>query len=150
MNFGDDQKLYLFNFGVLNWHLQGGTSHHLGQNFSKMFNISFEHPEKPGQREFAWQNSWGLSTRTIGAMVMIHGDDNGLVLPPRVAAVQVCISNGSFYRYKFPNYFHSGDCDSSRDYGEDIRGGEEMPAGQKCTNLPTIGGQRNSGGMRCP
>jgi len=54
-----------------------------------MFNISFEHPDKPGQREFAWQNSWGLSTRTIGAMVMIHGDDGGLVLPPRVALIQV-------------------------------------------------------------
>ena len=54
-----------------------------------MFNISFEHPDKPGQREFAWQNSWGLSTRTIGAMVMIHGDNNGLVLPPRVASIQV-------------------------------------------------------------
>ncbi|KAL7076885.1 hypothetical protein ACQ4LE_003821 [Meloidogyne hapla] len=71
--------------------IQGGTSHHLGQNFSKMFNISFEHPDKPGQREFAWQNSWGLSTRTIGAMVMIHGDDNGLVLPPRVASIQIVL-----------------------------------------------------------
>jgi prolyl-tRNA synthetase len=61
----------------------------LGQNFSKIFDISFEHPEKPGSVEYAWQNSWGLSTRTIGALVMIHGDDKGLVLPPRVAAVQV-------------------------------------------------------------
>ncbi|EGT56686.1 CBN-PARS-1 protein [Caenorhabditis brenneri] len=72
--------------------IQGATSHHLGQNFSKMFDISYEDPAcKEGQRAFAWQNSWGLSTRTIGAMVMIHGDDKGLVLPPRVAAVQVIV-----------------------------------------------------------
>lgn len=68
---------------------QGGTSHHLGQNFSKMFDICFEDPDRPGEKAFAWQNSWGLSTRTIGAMVMIHGDNKGLVLPPRVAAIQV-------------------------------------------------------------
>ncbi|CEF67953.1 Bifunctional glutamate/proline--tRNA ligase [Strongyloides ratti] len=71
--------------------IQGATSHHLGQNFSKMFNISFEDPEQKGGREFAYQNSWGLSTRTIGALVMIHGDDNGLVLPPRVASIQVIV-----------------------------------------------------------
>ncbi|CAI2348586.1 unnamed protein product [Caenorhabditis sp. 36 PRJEB53466] len=70
--------------------IQGATSHHLGQNFSKMFDISYEDPVN-GEKAFAWQNSWGLSTRTIGAMVMIHGDDKGLVLPPRVAAVQVII-----------------------------------------------------------
>lgn len=70
--------------------IQGATSHHLGQNFSKMFDISYEDPAN-GEKAFAWQNSWGLSTRTIGAMVMIHGDDKGLVLPPRVAAVQVII-----------------------------------------------------------
>uniref|UniRef100_A0A8R1DY16 proline--tRNA ligase n=1 Tax=Caenorhabditis japonica TaxID=281687 RepID=A0A8R1DY16_CAEJA len=68
--------------------IQGATSHHLGQNFSKMFDISFEDPSS-GEKEFAYQNSWGLSTRSIGAMVMIHGDDKGLVLPPRVAAVQI-------------------------------------------------------------
>jgi prolyl-tRNA synthetase family I len=72
--------------------IQGGTSHHLGQNFSKMFNISFQDPETTKvNRLFAFQNSWGLSTRTIGAMVMIHGDDKGLVLPPRVAAIQVIV-----------------------------------------------------------
>lgn len=70
--------------------IQGGTSHHLGQNFSKMFDISFEDPESGG-KAYAWQNSWGLSTRTIGAMVMIHGDDSGLVLPPRVAATQIIV-----------------------------------------------------------
>ncbi|TKR96053.1 hypothetical protein L596_010130 [Steinernema carpocapsae] len=72
--------------------IQGGTSHHLGQNFSKMFNISFESTEGEGaSRAFAWQNSWGLSTRTIGAMIMIHGDDKGLVMPPRVSKHQVVV-----------------------------------------------------------
>jgi prolyl-tRNA synthetase len=61
----------------------------LGQNFSKIFDISFANPENKGQKEYAWQNSWGLSTRAIGAMVMIHGDDIGLVLPPRIAPIQV-------------------------------------------------------------
>lgn len=69
---------------------QGATSHYLGQNFSKMFDISFEKPET-GEKEFAHQNSWGLSTRSIGVMVMVHGDDRGLVLPPRVARYQVVI-----------------------------------------------------------
>ena len=72
--------------------IQGGTSHCLGQNFSKMFNITVEDPaNKEGAKLHVWQNSWGLSTRTIGVMVMIHGDDRGLVLPPRVAETQVVI-----------------------------------------------------------
>lgn len=54
-----------------------------------MFNISFEDPKGEGGKVFAWQNSWGLSTRSIGAMIMVHGDDKGLVLPPRVAQIQV-------------------------------------------------------------
>lgn len=73
--------------------IQGATSHCLGQNFSKMFDISVEdpNPAKKGDKLFAWQNSWGLSTRTIGVMVMVHGDNQGLVLPPRVANIQVVI-----------------------------------------------------------
>ncbi len=78
--------------------IQGGTSHCLGQNFSKMFNISVEDPKAPAEkrgtpegRAHVWQNSWGLSTRTIGVMVMVHGDDMGLVMPPRVAQIQVII-----------------------------------------------------------
>jgi prolyl-tRNA synthetase len=75
--------------------IQGGTSHHLGQNFSKMFDIIVESPDKSlpvGDRKVhVYQNSWGLSTRTIGVMVMIHGDDQGLVIPPRVALQQVAI-----------------------------------------------------------
>ncbi|SCO04831.1 related to proline-tRNA ligase [Fusarium fujikuroi] len=68
--------------------IQGATSHCLGQNFSKMFDISVEDPAGPG-RIYAWQNSWAFSTRVIGVMVMIHGDNKGLVLPPRVAQTQI-------------------------------------------------------------
>lgn len=72
--------------------IQGGTSHHLGTNFSKMFNISVESPEGPEKpRIHAFQNSWGLSTRVIGVMIMTHSDNKGLVLPPRVAQYQTVI-----------------------------------------------------------
>lgn len=54
-----------------------------------MFEIVFEDPRMPGEKQFAYQNSWGITTRTIGVMTMIHGDNMGLVLPPRVACVQV-------------------------------------------------------------
>ena len=69
--------------------IQGATSHHLGQNFSRAFNISFT--DEQGQKQLAWQNSWGLSTRSIGVMILMHSDDQGLVLPPRVAPVQAVI-----------------------------------------------------------
>lgn len=71
--------------------IQGGTSHCLGQNFSKMFDICVEDPSGGADKLFVWQNSWGLSTRTIGVMVMVHGDDKGLVMPPMVSQVQVVI-----------------------------------------------------------
>lgn len=70
--------------------IQGATSHYLGQNFSKMFEIVFEDPETK-EKQYVFQNSWGITTRTIGVMVMIHADNQGLVLPPRVACVQVVI-----------------------------------------------------------
>lgn len=70
--------------------VQGATSHCLGQNFSKMFDIQFE-SEQGGEKQFAWQNSWGLTTRTIGVMTMVHGDNDGVVFPPRVAPTQVVI-----------------------------------------------------------
>ncbi|KAH9378226.1 hypothetical protein HPB48_011246 [Haemaphysalis longicornis] len=70
--------------------IQGATSHHLGQNFSKMFEIVFEDPETR-EKKFAFQNSWGLTTRTIGVLVMVHADNQGLVLPPRVASYQIVI-----------------------------------------------------------
>ncbi|KAL7565933.1 hypothetical protein ACA910_008394 [Epithemia clementina (nom. ined.)] len=69
--------------------IQGATSHNLGQNFGKMFDITFQNVK--GESEVAWQTSWGLTTRTIGVMVMVHGDDTGLVLPPRVAPLHVVI-----------------------------------------------------------
>ena len=69
--------------------LQAGTSHFLGQNFAKAFDISFQ--DKDGGRSYAWTTSWGVSTRLIGAIIMTHGDDDGLVLPPRVAPVKTVI-----------------------------------------------------------
>ena len=69
--------------------IQGATSHCLGQNFAKMFQIEFEN--KTGGRSMPWQNSWGCTTRTIGVAIMVHGDDKGLVLPPRVAPQQVVV-----------------------------------------------------------
>jgi prolyl-tRNA synthetase len=71
--------------------IQGATSHCLGQNFSKMFEIMVDVDNEQGKRAHVWQNSWGITTRTIGVMVMIHGDDKGLVLPPKVASLQVII-----------------------------------------------------------
>jgi prolyl-tRNA synthetase len=69
--------------------LQAGTSHHLGQNFSKQFELKFA--AESGQEEYAWNTSWGVSTRMIGGLVMTHGDDRGLVVPPRLAPIQVVI-----------------------------------------------------------
>jgi prolyl-tRNA synthetase len=69
--------------------LQMGTSHHLGQNFSKPFEIKYL--GKDTREHFAWQTSWGVSWRLIGALIMVHGDDKGLVLPPKIAPVQVVI-----------------------------------------------------------
>lgn len=69
--------------------LQSCTSHDLGQNFSKTFNISFLNPE--GKSKNVWQTSWGFSTRSIGGLIMAHGDDAGLVLPPRLAPIQIVI-----------------------------------------------------------
>ena len=69
--------------------IQGGTSHCLGQNFSKMFNIEFTAEDKTQKK--VWQNSWGITTRTIGVMIMIHADNKGLVVPPRVAPTQAVI-----------------------------------------------------------
>ena len=69
--------------------LQSGTSHFLGQNFGKAFNVQFIN--RDNKLEYAWATSWGVSTRLMGALIMTHSDDNGLVLPPRLAPVQVVI-----------------------------------------------------------
>jgi prolyl-tRNA synthetase len=69
--------------------LQAGTSHFLGQNFAKAFDVQFT--DKTGKLDYVWATSWGLSTRMIGALIMAHSDNNGLVLPPRLAPIQVVI-----------------------------------------------------------
>ena len=69
--------------------LQAGTSHNLGQNFAKVFDITFQARDKSMQH--VWQTSWGMTTRLIGAVIMMHGDDSGLILPPRVAPHQTVI-----------------------------------------------------------
>ena len=69
--------------------LQAGTSHNLGQNFAKAFDITFL--DRNNEQSHAWTTSWGVTTRMIGALIMTHGDDDGLILPPRIAPVQVVI-----------------------------------------------------------
>ena len=69
--------------------LQSGTSHYFGQGFAKAFDVKFLN--KDNKQEYVYQTSWGASTRLLGAIIMVHGDDNGLVLPPRVAPIQVMI-----------------------------------------------------------
>ncbi len=69
--------------------LQAGTSHFLGQNFAKAFDVKFANKE--GQQDYVWATSWGVSTRLMGALIMTHSDDNGLVLPPKLAPIQVVI-----------------------------------------------------------
>ncbi len=69
--------------------LQAGTSHFLGLNFAKVFDIKFQNKE--GVEEYAWTTSWGVTTRLIGAMIMTHGDDDGLIIPPRVAPAHIAV-----------------------------------------------------------
>ncbi|HZG01892.1 MAG TPA: proline--tRNA ligase, partial [Chitinophagales bacterium] len=69
--------------------LQAGTSHFLGQNFAKAFDVTFV--SKENKEEFVWATSWGVSTRLVGALIMVHSDDDGLVLPPKIAPLQVVI-----------------------------------------------------------
>jgi hypothetical protein len=69
--------------------LQGGTSHYFGNGFTTAFDITFT--DKNNQLVHPYQTSWGLSTRIIGGLIMTHGDDNGLVLPPRIAPIQVVV-----------------------------------------------------------
>ena len=71
------------------WALQAGTSHFLGQNFARAFDVTFQ--AESGARDYVWATSWGVSTRLVGALIMAHSDDTGLVLPPKLAPVQVVI-----------------------------------------------------------
>jgi prolyl-tRNA synthetase len=69
--------------------LQGATSHNLGQNFSKVFDIKFQ--DKNGKSKYVWQTSWGISTRSLGGLFLVHGDNNGLILPPKIAPFQIIV-----------------------------------------------------------
>jgi prolyl-tRNA synthetase len=89
--------------------LQMGTSHFLGQNFSKPFEVKFL--DKNNVDTFAWQTSWGVSWRLIGATIMVHGDDKGLVLPPKVAPIQIVI---------VPIYYSDKDSDRVRSKADEI------------------------------
>lgn len=89
--------------------LQMGTSHFLGQNFAKAFDVKFLTRE--GKQEFVWATSWGVSTRLIGALIMTHSDDNGLVLPPKIAPLQVVI---------IPIYKKSQQLEQIKDYVQPI------------------------------
>ena len=71
------------------WALQSGTSHFLGQNFAKAFDIKYL--DRNNELQYCWTTSWGLSTRMVGAVIMVHGDDQGLILPPKIAPIQVVI-----------------------------------------------------------
>ena len=96
--------------------LQAGTSHNLGQNFARAFEVTFQ--TAAGEQDHVWHTSWGVSTRLIGALIMTHGDDAGLVCPPRLAQYQVVI---------VPIY----KSDEERDHGAGRRGPDpERAAGR--------------------
>lgn len=76
--------------------LQAGTSHNLGQNFAKMFDIQFL--DRDGVLKYGWSTSWGISTRLIGGIIMVHGDNRGLMMPPRIAPIQVVILPIAFHK----------------------------------------------------
>ena len=85
--------------------LQAGTSHYLGQNFSKAFDVKFQ--TKDNKEDFVYATSWGVSTRLIGALIMVHGDDKGLRLPPNIAPIQVVIIpviNKDYNENEFTSY----------------------------------------------
>ena len=100
--------------------LQMGTSHNLGQNFAKGFEIKYL--DKDGVQKYVWQTSWGVSTRMIGGIIMVHGDDRGLKLPPKVAPIQCRIvpiaahkpgvmekADELFHQRGFARVLHPGD-----------------------------------------
>ncbi len=84
--------------------LQSGTSHDLGQNFAQAFNITFQ--DQNGDNQFVWQTSFGLSTRILGGLIMTHGDDKGLVFPPKVAPIQVMILPVRTDDYRLVEFAH--------------------------------------------
>jgi len=90
--------------------LQMGTSHNLGQNFSKVFDIKFL--DKDEKEKFVWTTSWGVSTRMIGALIMTHGDDKGLIIPPKIAHIHIVI---------IPIFYNSNDKKKVMKKAEDIK-----------------------------
>ncbi len=86
---GADYSASIETFFPMGKAIQVCTSHHLGQNFSKAFGIKFA--DEDGENRYGWQNSWGMTTRSIGITIIMHGDDKGLVLPPKVAPIQAVI-----------------------------------------------------------
>jgi prolyl-tRNA synthetase len=92
------------------WALQAGTSHFLGQNFARAFDVTFQ--DADGERKHVWATSWGVSTRLIGALVMAHSDDTGLVLPPKVAPIQVVLT---------PIWKGEGERDAMLGYARDVQ-----------------------------
>ena len=94
--------------------LQAGTSHFLGQNFAKAFDVTFA--SKEGKEEHVWATSWGVSTRLIGALIMAHSDDNGLVLPPKLAPYQVVIVP----IYKTPEEYQAT-CDRAHEIKKELQ-----------------------------
>jgi len=88
--------------------LQMGTAHNLGQNFSKAFDIKYV--GKDDQEHYAWNTSWGVSWRVIGGMIMVHGDDKGLVLPPKIAPIQVVIIPIFYSEEEKGRERHEGQC----------------------------------------
>jgi prolyl-tRNA synthetase len=94
--------------------LQAGTSHDLGQNFGKAFDVTFQNEK--GEREHVWQTSWGVSTRLVGALIMAHGDDDGLVVPPRLAPIHVAIVP----IHKTPEE-RTRVCEAARKLGDELR-----------------------------
>jgi prolyl-tRNA synthetase len=112
--------------------LQMGTSHNLGQHFSKAFDIKFE--DRSQTLQYVWQTSWGMTTRTIGALIMVHGDDSGLRFPPRIAPVQavlVPISVGNWKESVLPVVQAAADGLRAAGVRVDVDAREEMTPGWK-------------------
>ncbi len=101
--------------------LQAGTSHFLGQNFAKAFDVRFQ--DRDGQEKYVWATSWGVSTRLIGGLIMTHSDDDGLVIPPKLAPVQVVI---------VPIWKNDEEKSQVLEYGEKIKS-ELKAEGIRCT-----------------
>ena len=108
--------------------LQAGTSHFLGQNFAKAFDVKFA--DKEGKLNYVWATSWGVSSRLMGALIMTHSDDKGLVLPPKLAPIQVVI---------VPIYNSDNDLESISNVVEDVQGKlEELGISVKYDNRDTL------------